>query len=261
MKSIILVSIFSGLLFKLAFAQNSNPEFTHNRPDKIFQYSVFAGLANKIYDGTITVEDIKKKGDLGLGTFNGLDGEMIIYEGEVYQWTASGELIITEENNLIPFAVTTFFEPDYAFTIESVTNYKELQNKIESKLPSENLAYAFKITAHFNSIKCGSAQKQTKPYSKTLGEALVNRPTFLNEKISGTMVGFWYPDYIGKINIPGFHLHFISDDKKHAGHVLDFSAEQIEIEIDYCDGFDIELPSTKAFEKANFDLSQEYNKK
>lgn len=261
MKQLALIILFSGLLFTPSYGQSSNPEIASEKSDKIFQYSVFTGLANKIYDGTITVADIKQKGDTGLGTFNGLDGEMIIKDGEVYQWTADGELRRPKKTELIPFVVTTFFESDYTFKIESVTDYKELQTKIESQLPSKNLAYAFKITAHFNQLKCGSAQKQNKPYSKTLSEALVDRPTFLNEDVRGTMVGFWYPKYVGETNIPGFHLHFISDDKKHAGHVLDFKAENIEVKIDFCNGFEIELPDTKEFEKANFDLSQKYNKK
>ena len=99
------------------------------------------------------------------------------------------------------------------------------------------------------------------PYTNTLSDALVDRPIFDMENVSGTMVGFWYPEYIVKVNIAGFHLHFISDDKNQAGHVMEFKASDLNISVDYCDGFEVDLPATKAFEKANFDLSQQYNNK
>jgi alpha-acetolactate decarboxylase len=232
-----------------------------SKSDKIYQYSLFTALANKIYEGNLTVAEVKEKGDLGLGTFNGLNGEMIVLDGTVYQWLANGTVQLPEDSELVPFTVVTHFDEDLKFEMPSVTNYNELKTFIESKLPSNNFGYAFKIKADFKTFKCGSADKQEKPYSKTLSDAIVDRPTFNMENISGTMVGFWYPEYTGKINVAGFHLHFISDDKKQAGHVMEFQASNIQIFVDLCDGYEIDLPRTKDFEISDFDLTQEYNNK
>lgn len=229
--------------------------------DKIYQYSLFTALANKIYDGNLTVGEVKEKGDLGLGTFNGLNGEMIVLDGTVYQWLANGTVYLPDDSELVPFTVVTHFDEDLKFEVPSVSSYSELKTFIESKIPSNNFGYAFKITADFKTLKCGSADKQEKPYSNTLSEALVDRPTFNLDNISGTMVGFWYPEYTGKINVGGFHLHFISDDKKQAGHVMEFQASNVQISVDLCDGYEIDLPKTKDFEVSNFDLTQEYNNK
>ena len=229
--------------------------------DQIYQYSVFAALANKIYDGNLTVAEVKEKGDLGLGTYNGLNGEMIVLDGKVFQLLADGTVLQPEDSELVPFAVVTFFEEDQKLELSQNSNYKELKDFIEHQLPSKNLGYAFKIKSNFEYIKCGGAVKQEKPYTKTLSEAIVDRPVFEKENVPGTIVGLWFPEYVGKVNIAGFHLHFISDDKKFAGHVLDFQASGLKIEIDYCNGFDIELPKTTDFETADFDLSQEYNNK
>lgn len=233
---------------------NKEPKF-----DKIYQYSLFTALANKIYDGNLTVAEVKEKGDLGLGTFNGLNGEMIVLDGTVYQWLAEGVVRIPEDSELIPFAVVSFFDEDIKVELPAISGYSELKNFIESKLPTKNVGYAFKIEADFETLKCGSANKQPKPFTNTLSDALVDRPIFEMENVSGTLVGFWYPEYIGKVNVAGFHLHFISADKKQAGHVMEFKASNLKIGIDYCNGFDIELPQTIDFENADFDLSQKYN--
>ena len=228
------------------------------KSDKIYQYSLFTALANKIYDGTLTVGEVKKRGNLGLGTFNGLNGEMIVCDSTVYQFLSDGTVRQPENKELVPFAVVTFFDEELLFQPPGVESYDSLKAFIGSKLPSENNCYAFKINGKFNYLKCGSAHRQEKPFTKNLSDALVDRPVFENENISGTMVGFWFPEYTGKMNVAGFHLHFISDDKKVAGHVMELMVTDLKIGIDVCNGFEVVLPETADFEKTKFDLSQEY---
>jgi acetolactate decarboxylase len=238
-------------------SENTIPE--EKKSDQIYQYSLFTALANSIYDGNLTVAEVKEHGDLGLGTFNGLNGEMIVHDGSVYQFLADGTVRQPDNHELAPFVVVTFFEKGQIIEIQEPTNYNELKTLIETRLPSENLAYAFKIKGNFQHLKCGSADRQEKPYGNTLSEAIADRPTFEWENITGAMVGFWFPEYVGGVNISGFHLHFISDDKKMAGHVLEFQAKNLTAEVDICDGFDVVLPQTQEFNKASFDLSQQYN--
>ncbi|MBK6283323.1 MAG: acetolactate decarboxylase [Draconibacterium sp.] len=166
-----------------------NKVIEKSKSDKIYQYSLFTALANKIYDGNLNVAEVKEKGDLGLGTFNGLNGEMIVLDGVVYQWLANGTVHLPEDSELVPFTVVTHFDEDLKLEMPSFSNYNELKIFIESKLPTNNFGYAFKIKADFKTLKCGSADKQEKPYSKTLSEAIADRPTFNMENISGTMVG------------------------------------------------------------------------
>lgn len=97
-----------------------------------------------------------------------------------------------------------------------------------------------------------------KSYS-TLSDALVDRPVFEKEKVTGTMVGFWFPEFVGKVNVVSFHLNFISDDKKTVSHVMDFQASNLQIEIDYSNDFKFVLPDIEQYKKADFDLSQEYD--
>lgn len=250
-----------GLVLFLNACQPANDKAVHVKTnnDQIYQYSVFAALANKIYDGDLTVAGVKQNGDLGLGTFNGLNGEMIVLDGTVYQLLADGTIRQPEDSELVPFTVATFFDKDQQLELAGPSNYNDLKKIIENCLPSRNWGYAFKIKGTFGSLKCGGATKQEKPFIKTLSDALVDRPVFEKENVTGTMVGFWFPEFVGKVNVVGFHLHFISDDKKSAGHVMDFQASNLQIEIDYSNDFRFVLPDTEQYKKADFDLSQEYD--
>jgi acetolactate decarboxylase len=250
-----------GLLLFACSSEKQQPVIQEQKlSDQVFQYSLFTALANSIYDGNFTVAEVKENGDLGLGTYNGLNGEMIVCNGKVYQCLADGTVRQPDNSELVPFTVLKFFEADKSLTITDTTTYPEMKNMIENKLSSANFIYAFKISGTFEYLKCGSADKQEKPYTNTLSEAIAERPTFEWENITGTMVGFWFPEYVGGVNIPGFHLHFISGDEQKAGHVLEFRASNLEIGIDMSSDFQFVLPETGDFKTKVFDLSQGYNK-
>ena len=36
-----------------------------------------------------------------------------------------------------------------------------------------------------------------------------------------SLVGVYFPDYMDGINMPGWHLHFLSEDRAKGGHVFD----------------------------------------
>jgi acetolactate decarboxylase len=238
----------------------ATPGFKTENTDRVYQYSLFTALANSIYDGTLTVAGVKTKGDMGLGTYNGLDGEMIVNNGKVYQFPADGKVGLPDDKAPVPFTVVKFFQPDFAVETGSVTDYSAMKTLAEKQFSSPNYIYALKVTGTFTRIKCGSAEKQELPYEKTLSEAIADRPVFEWNNIQGTLVGFWFPEYVGVVNIPGFHLHFISADETKAGHVLEFEAANLKLEIDQSSGLEFDLPETEAFKTKIFDLSQGYNK-
>lgn len=256
------IAFFLMAVLLLASCKSKKPEQNISKQeisDQVFQYSLFTALANSVYDGNFTVAEVKKKGNIGLGTYNGLNGEMVVCNGKVYHCLANGTVLQPEDSKLIPFTVLKFFESDQSLEIKETTTFSEMKTMIEAELLSSNLIYAFKINATFEYLKCGSANMQGKPYVNTLSEAIADRPTFEWENISGTMVGFWYPEYVGGINLSGFHMHFISDDEQKAGHVMEFRASNLEIGIDVSSGFQLELPETGEFKNKVLDLTQGYN--
>lgn len=76
------------------------------------QFSTIDALMNRLYDGVTTVNLILKNGDTGVGTFERLDGEMVILEGKVYQVSVNGKVTVRDRTTRSPFAEVTCFDKD-----------------------------------------------------------------------------------------------------------------------------------------------------
>jgi len=260
-----IILLFCFVLFTISCNNKPVPEEKKEAGNKIFHefyhYSIWAALVNKIYDGDLTVKEAKTHGDIGLGSYNGVDGELIMIDGILYQVPSSGEVKLATDNMLIPYLNTTFFNKEISFELNDRMNYDSLRKKIELHFPSRNFFYAFKIHGEFDSLKLGSLQKQEKPYQQGLDSLLPNRPKFNHTNISGTMVGFYCPDFIGDINVAGFHLHFLSDDKNTGGHVMEFTGRNFRVDMDKLTSYRFVLPETVEFEKVNLEKKFQYGKK
>ncbi|MFL0761946.1 MAG: acetolactate decarboxylase, partial [Prochlorococcus sp.] len=93
---------------------------------------------------------------------------------------------------------------------------------------------------------------------ENLLSAASHQVEFDHQNLSGTMVGFWSPSYASSLNIPGYHFHFVSDDLRHGGHVLDQSAvlsADVNVELQLESDLRLALPQTNAFMEA--DLSRD----
>ncbi|OFY62516.1 MAG: alpha-acetolactate decarboxylase [Bacteroidetes bacterium RBG_13_43_22] len=225
---------------------------TPNEEDIIFHYSVLKALDNGVLEGNMKVGELKQYGDFGLGTFNKLNGEMIILDHVVYRLSPEGKIMQPDDKMLIPYSVITFYHQNDTLAMSGEINYPALSAFVDRRVPSKNRFYAFRISGEFEYIKCGGARTQERPYNKSLVQMLADRPVYEGENIRGTLVGFWCPSYIGDINTTGFHLHFLSDDHSMGGHLMEFSARSLEIGYDTKSMYKILLPDTEDFSKALF---------
>ena len=182
-------------------------------------------------------------------------------DGVLYQVPSSGKVIVATDSMLIPYLNTTFFDKEISYELNDRMNYDSLRKIIQRHFPSRNFFYAFKIHGEFDTLKLGSMQKQKKPYQQSLDSLLPSRPKFDHTNISGTMVGFWCPDFIGEVNVAGFHLHFLSDDKKAGGHVLEFTGKNFKVDMDKLTSYRFVLPDTEEYEKVNLEKKYQYGKK
>lgn len=229
--------------------------------DILFQASTINALLEGVYDGDVTYGGLKKHGDTGLGTFDCVDGEMIALDGKFYQIKSDGVAYPVKESTKTPFAAVTFFDPDKTVLINEELNFEKLEQKLDKELPTKNIFYIIKIEGTFKYIKARSIPKQEKPYIP-LVEASKNQVIFEFNDISGTIVGLFCPDYMKDLNVPGYHLHFLTKDKKKGGHLLDFIIKNGKVEIDETNEFYMVLPQKDEFYKLDLtkDTQEELNK-
>ena len=213
--------------------------------DALFQHALINSLMQGQYDGTMPVAEMLKHGDFGLGTFDKLDGEMVVLDGKCYQVRSDGSVRQAPAGITTPFCAVTPFKEDIGITVKKPTELKALQALIDSKLPGKNLFYAIKITGTFSGIKTRSVPRQEPPYPPLAlviaGQALFDLPPG-----QGTIVGFRCPDYAKMLNVPGYHFHYLNHDRTAGGHLMAGVLEAGRVDIDVTHELDLSLPADSA---------------
>lgn len=227
-----------------------------NRNDEILQISTIDALLGGIYDGEVNIGQLLKFGDFGLGTFNSLDGEMVVLDGVSYQVRADGKVLRVNSSLKTPFAAVTFFESDTSIVCKDTLNLELLEKKIDSLIVSVNYLYAIKISGHFISATARSVPAQKPPY-RPLSEITSKQQTFTFNNMRGTLVGFRCPPYVKGLNVSGYHLHLLNESRNAGGHLLSMKADSLIIEIDRSDSYRILLPHDKEFSYADLTRDKE----
>ncbi len=244
--------ILLGILFSVSiFGCASLQQQPDDKDDVLFQTSTLDALLEGVYDGDMTFGELREHGDFGLGTFDALDGEMIEIDHQVYQIKADGIAYRVDDTMKSPFAVVTFFEPDQTASSDKAMDCTQLEELLDSLLPTENIPYAFKLEGTFAYLKARSVPRQTKPYPP-LVEVLENQPIFEFQDVTGVMVGFRLPGYMEGVNASGYHFHFLTEDRTAGGHVLECQPQNVTIGIDYTDEWYVVLPEGGAFYEVDF---------
>ena len=224
----------------------------------INQVSLLQGLTFGDYTGSVTVAELKKMGDIGIGTFDKLNGELIMLDGVVYRAAGDGSVEVVNDDETIPFADVTYFDNDEeqkADAVESIDALKELLNKKVEEL-GENRFYMVRIDGVFPEMHVRSELAQEKPY-QPLAKVLETDQTFYDfEDVKGTVVGLYCPAYMNMLNAVGWHFHFISDDRQAGGHVVDLRGDKATIRWDYTQEFSMKLPDSEAFKDYDLTVDQ-----
>jgi acetolactate decarboxylase len=225
-------------------------------PETLYQVSTLSALIDGLYQPATTVGALKGQGDTGIGTFAALDGEMVILDDVVYQVLSDGSVTKPADAVGSPFAAVTTFAADKTVSLANVADYVALQKRLDAELSGVNHIYAVRIEGHFDAVRTRSVPKQSEPYTPLL-EVTAKQPEFEFKDVDGVLVGFWCPAWVGQINVPGYHLHFLTADHSGGGHVLEVSVASATAELDETPVFDLTLPDTAEFRA--IDLAGDYD--
>ncbi len=221
------------------------------------QISTIDALLAGAYDGQMTLGELLNHGDLGIGTFDALEGEMIVIDHKVYQARADGTVRLMPDSATTPFATVVNFKTDKVSLLDGKITLSSLQKDADHLSQNKNVFFAMRFNGYFTSMKIRSVPKQEKPYPP-LTEVTQHQSVFEYTNVIGTVLGFRCPTFVKGVNVPGWHLHFISNDKTKGGHILDFTANGGQLQLDTCDRFYMILTDQKQF--AALDLSQDRSK-
>lgn len=229
-KHVLLILIITALfttIFPVSGASKGEREV-------IYQISTYDSLSKGGYEGIVPLKEIAKYGDFGIGTFDGIHGEMVFLDNVIYQVTVDGKVHPKKGNDLnelTPFAVVTYFDTDIEQTLKDIPDYVTLQNQINDLLVNKNNFYGIRVDGTFEYMKVRSVPLQNKPYPP-LTEVIRQQTTFDLTNVKGTLVGFWCPAYVGGVNVAGYHLHFLTEDRRAGGHTLELKLKEGKLKID-----------------------------
>jgi acetolactate decarboxylase len=215
----------------------------------LWQNMPIIALLNGNYDGITQVYEAKRHGDFGLGAFAQLDGEMIAVDSAVYRVTSDGHVHKASDATRLSFAAMTHFAPDHAIDLPQGTTSETLSRFLDPQLPTLNAFYAIRIDGRFSAIRARAVPKQREPFP-AFCEVVNKQQEFSFGNVSGTLVGFRGPPYASALNTPGYHFHFLTDDRSGGGHVLSFTVARAGLKLQRIDYVDLAFPHSSAFEKS-----------
>ena len=233
-----------------------------HEPHVLFQASTIGALLDGAYEGDLSFAELAEQGDLGLGTLNGLDGEMIALDGRFYRADVEGMIHGVEPQERTPFAVVCDFEPQIETRIavkpgggspesrgdgplpgsgDGMLSHDDLLSRLDELIPAGASSCAIRLDGDFDLVRARSVPRQSPPY-RPLTEVVAKQNVFELAGIAGTMVGFRFPAYAEGIEVGGYHLHFISEDRTRGGHVLDSRCRELRVRLDPSNELHVELP-------------------
>jgi acetolactate decarboxylase len=224
----------------VVWQQQATSASTTTKGDMLFQLAAFNTFASGKYAGVMTYSELEQHGDFGIGTFDGLDGEMLAYDGDFYQIPSDGIPRQADPTQTAPYATITYFDVDQTYTVNNL-NYTQLKAFLDEKLTDKEAIYAIKVNGEYINALTRSPQKQAEPYLN-LTEAIKTQGIFNLNNIEATAVGFWFPKSMDGVDYADYHLHLITKDHTAGGHLLECIIQNATVEVDVIKDYQLILP-------------------
>jgi len=184
-----------------------------------------------------------------LGTFEDLDGEMAIVDGHFFQVRSDGTVREVGDSILTPFAVITAFASESAVLLESCPDLAHLTSRFDVLRNSDNVFFALRVDGKFECVHTRAMRRTNE--GVPLVQAAAVQPEFEFHDVVGTLVGFWTPEYAKTFNVPGYHLHFITEDRGAGGHMMECSGTDLRVQLSEVYDLRVALPENQEFLRAD----------
>ena len=224
---------------------------------KMYQVSTLQALLLGYFRSVISVSELLKHGNIGLGTFTDVDGEMIVLNGSCYRATENGDVVEAEGDRGVPFSTVCTMEESTTIEFGFTNNIDDLKIALNNIIDSHfglNSMHMARIDGEFELIDARSESGYESVHVELKTVLGKTQKAFKFEKIKGTLVCVYFPDYMDGINAAGWHLHFISEDRKHGGQVFDIVMKSGKGQISKINSIELKLPDEPIFD--TFSLKQ-----
>lgn len=224
----------------------------------LFHYGTLGALMAGVYEGSLSIGQLLEHGSMGIGTLDGIDGELIIVDGKAYQATGDtgqARVFPVTDDQIVPYAAVIDPIVTQTVSVDQLTESQDLHRQLEEAFGGENLFYSIRMTGRFSRMHVRMIPK-SRP-DQAFAEVASHQPEFTREEVEGTVVGIWTPALFHGVSVAGFHLHFLSDDHQFGGHIMDYALAEGSVEIGQVDQLEQGFPTqTPAYRQAHFRVDE-----
>jgi acetolactate decarboxylase len=203
--------IIGGLISPIAAAADGD--------EWVQQIGTYDYLVSPNYAGLAPIKSASKGATLGLGTFDHLDGELIMVGGESYRVGTDGTPVIIDGSQSTPFLESVKFVPTASGPVPPGTTCANLLAGVNALAKSEQGMVAVRVRGTFSDLTFRSVPAQTVPYPP-LAQVVAKQTLFPLSQRRAVLVGFRTGADLAGTGAPGLHLHGLTADRKAGGHVV-----------------------------------------
>jgi len=217
----------------------------------IFQISTLQALALGYSRAVVTVKELLTHGDIGLGTFEDVNGEMIVIDGECFRATEDGTVFKADHDMGVPFASVAKAKADVDYELGAIDDIEKLKENLTLKIEEGfglNSMHIARIDGKFKQVRARSESAYRSHHVDLKDILAKTQRDFAFNNVDGTLVCIYYPDYMDGINAPGWHVHFVSEDRSKGGHVFDMNMIGGRAQLTKINRIEIQLPTEPAFD-------------
>lgn len=206
-----------------------------------FQIGTLDALMEGRFDGDATVAELLAHGDTGIGTVRSLGGELVVLDGEAWIVDGAGGIRQVDPDTTTPFAVVVRFSSLVEYRLTGPMSLVELHAAIDEAVPEPAGVVAVRVDGVVSDLRLRSVHRQRRPYPP-LPDVTGHQSEWTVPAATGSLVGFRFPENAAGVEVPGYHLHFLADDRLCGGHVLDLTVQDVTVRVDAGDELHVELP-------------------
>ena len=215
-------------------------------PHTAFQTSTLEALAAGRWDGDLTVGELLEHGTFGIGTFNALDGELIVLDGKAWRAGADGTVVAAAPTMRTPYATVITFASDLALAVPGPMSGAQFNDVLATTAQEMGAPFAVRFDGRLDDIEARSVPHQSPPYG-TLSEIAEREQRAVHiDRTLGSLVGFSFPPTAASLQTPGAHLHVITADRARGGHLFEASVGPGVLRICTLRGLRLDLPDDVA---------------
>lgn len=211
-------------------------------PDELFQVQMVQSLLDGNYEGDVTVGELRDKGSFGIGTLQGLDGELVVVDGEFWNVDVDGRTRLATDDQRVPFTVLTDLHAEVSLELPGRTARPQVEARVLEALADPDGIYAVRVDGRFAAVEFRSVAHQEPPYRPFAEVLETDQRIFERTGLDAVMVGFYFPDRAAGVNLPGWHFHMVADDRSTGGHVYDFTLDGATVGAGRIERVHLELP-------------------